>query len=197
MSVKHGIKVVATELAFLAQPRFALLSLALKFLPTGYAGRIRASVYRCFGWKIGRKSLILGPLSFLSPQLSRRNLTVGERCIFNANVSIDTTAPVTIGDGVGIGHHVVIITADHEIGPPSSRAGALDPKPVSIGDGVWIAARVTILPGVTIGPGAVVVTGALVRRDVPAHCVVAGVPARVARELASDIDVDAVIGADS
>jgi len=188
MSVKHGLKVLATELAFLAQPRLALLSLALAFLPAGYAGRIRASLYRCLGWKIGAKSLILGPLNFLSPQLSRRNLTIGERCIINANVSIDTTGPVTIGNDAGIGHHVVIITADHEIGPPSSRAGALDPKPVSIGDGVWLAARVTILPGVTIGPGSVVVTGALVRRDVAPHCVVAGVPARVARELSGDVE---------
>lgn len=53
--------------------------------------------------------------------------------------------------------------------------------PVVIGDGVWIGARATILKGVTIGDGAVVAAGAVVTRDVPAHSLVAGVPARVVR----------------
>jgi len=185
MSLKHGLKVVATELAFLAQPRQAILAVVLRLVPAGYAGRIRAAMYRSLGWKIGDKSLILGAINFTNPQLSRRNLIVGEHCFLNSDIAIDTSAMVTIGNGVGIGHHVVIITADHEIGPSSSRVGKLDPKPVTIGDGAWIAARVTILPGVTIGPGAIVATGALVKYDVPANCVVGVPPARVARELPS------------
>jgi len=51
--------------------------------------------------------------------------------------------------------------------------------PVSIGDFVWIGVNVTVLPGVTIGEGAIVAAGAVVTRDVPALAVVAGVPARV------------------
>jgi len=54
---------------------------------------------------------------------------------------------------------------------------------VSVEDGAWIAARVTVLPGVTIGRGSVVAAGAVVTRDVPPNCLVAGVPARVLREL--------------
>jgi acetyltransferase-like isoleucine patch superfamily enzyme len=54
---------------------------------------------------------------------------------------------------------------------------------VTIGSGVWIASRVTVLPGVRIGDGAVVAAGAVVARDVPAHTLVGGVPARVIRSL--------------
>src|SRR3569833_991467 len=111
MSLKNAVEVVATELSFLPSVRAALLALALKPLPSGYAGRIRASVYRSLGWRIGSKSLILGPFEFLSPKTARRNLTVGESCIVNAHVYVDTTAPVTFGNGVGIGHNVVIIPA--------------------------------------------------------------------------------------
>jgi len=187
-SIKHKLGVIGTELAWVAQPRLALLSVFLKLFPTGFAGRLRAAAYRSLGWRIGTKTLVMGPVTFSSPQMSRRHLTIGERCFVNAYVHIDTSAAVTIGEGVSIGHHAVIITADHEVGPPESRAGALTPRPVAIGDGAWIAARVTILPGVTIGEGAVVAAGAVVKHDVPAHCLVAGVPARVVRELPSNVE---------
>jgi acetyltransferase-like isoleucine patch superfamily enzyme len=55
--------------------------------------------------------------------------------------------------------------------------------PITIEDGVWIASRVTLLPGVTVGTGAVVAAGAVVRRDVPPHTLVGGVPSRVLRDL--------------
>jgi maltose O-acetyltransferase len=180
------LRVCAEELEWAFRPVFALMHVALRCLPSGSAGRLRAAVYRAFGWKVDRQTIVLGTISFTSPRTARRNLTVGKHCFINALVHIDTTAPVTLEPGVSLGHHVVIITSNHEIGPPDFRAGAITAKPVIIGAGAWIAARVTILPGVTIGAGAIVGAGSVVTRDVPSNTVVAGVPAKIVRELSPD-----------
>jgi len=86
---------------------------------------------------------------------------------------------IKIGNQVYIGDDVAIRDSDgHEIigsGKPMSL-------PIIIGDHVWIGAKVTIVKGVTIGEGSVVAAGAVVTKDVPAHCLVAGVPAKVIKE---------------
>ncbi|MDO4565403.1 MAG: DapH/DapD/GlmU-related protein, partial [Clostridia bacterium] len=56
-------------------------------------------------------------------------------------------------------------------------------KPVTIGNDVWIGGNCTILPGVTIGNNVIVAAGAVVTKDVPDNCVVAGVPAKIIRNL--------------
>jgi maltose O-acetyltransferase len=59
-------------------------------------------------------------------------------------------------------------------------------RPVTIGNGAWLGARCTILPGVNVGEGAIVAAGAVVTHDVPANTMVAGVPARAIRDLSAD-----------
>ena len=59
----------------------------------------------------------------------------------------------------------------------------MDPKPVRIGDGAWLASRAVVLPGVTVGEGAIVAAGAVVTRSVEPHTLVGGVPARLIRHL--------------
>jgi maltose O-acetyltransferase len=93
---------------------------------------------------------------------------------------------VRIGDRVQLGHDVLLLTVEHELGPASARCGRRRAAPITIGDGVWLASRVTILPGVTVGEGAVVAAGAVVHQDVEANTLVGGVPARVLRVL--DVD---------
>jgi maltose O-acetyltransferase len=73
----------------------------------------------------------------------------------------------------------MILTTSHKLGPSAHRAGKHDLLPVEIGDGAWIGARATILPGVTIGRGAVVSAGSVVNKNVPPNSIVAGTPARV------------------
>jgi maltose O-acetyltransferase len=77
----------------------------------------------------------------------------------------------------------MILTRRHHLGSPARRYAKLEALPVTIGAGVWVGARAMILPGVTIGDGAVIAAGAVVTKDVPANTVVAGVPATVVREL--------------
>ena len=108
-------------------------------------------------------------------------LIIGDRAFINYGVDIAATGLVTIGADCLIGTHVSIIDNDfHDL---VDRQQTPSPKPVTIGDNVWIGNRAIILPGVTIGEGAVVGAGSVVTRDVAARTVVAGNPARVVREL--------------
>ncbi len=77
----------------------------------------------------------------------------------------------------------MVLTRSHEIGPPAHRAFTPHARPINIGSGVWLGSRTTILPGITIGAGAVVAAGSVVCHDVPRNTMVAGVPARFVKQL--------------
>ena len=97
----------------------------------------------------------------------------------NENVQITAGDVVEIGFEFTCGRDVVIRSFDgHKI----IRNGYKVSEPIKIGNHVWVGQGATILKGVTIGDGAIVASGAIVTKDVPAHCVVAGIPARVVEE---------------
>lgn len=77
----------------------------------------------------------------------------------------------------------MLMTGSHHLGNSQRRAGDFTAQPIRICDGVWLGARSTVLPGVTLHEGAVVGAGAIVNRDVPPNSLVAGVPARLIRDL--------------
>jgi maltose O-acetyltransferase len=160
--------------------RATLGQILVRCLPQGVFGTLRAAIYRTVGFRgIGAKVMFHGPIELQGQGRLYPRLSIGAYSYLNSHCFIDLNGPVHIGRRVTIGHHTVIVTSNHELGPPLRRAGALVPAGVTIGDGAWIAARVTILPGVTIGPGAVVGAGSVVTKDVPANCKVAGVPAKI------------------
>ena len=111
------------------------------------------------------------------------NIHIGHDVVLNFNITILDEADVRIGNHVLIGPNVSIYTACHPVDADSRRTLVQWAKPVNIGDDVWIGGGATILPGVTVGKGAVVAAAAVVTKDVPPFALVAGNPARVIKKL--------------
>ena len=104
------------------------------------------------------------------------NLRLGPRCTIGWGASLYCLGPVRISADVVISQGAHLCAGDHDIRDP---AFPLRKRPLSVGQGVWVAAEAFIGPGVTLGDHAVVGARAVVMRDVPASAVVAGNPARV------------------
>jgi acetyltransferase-like isoleucine patch superfamily enzyme len=161
-------------------------------------GRLRCRIWRMRGARIGHKSqfgartLISGPW----------RISTGQRCVIESDVTlklVNDDSSLVLGDfcyvarfaqfdilgKCEIGHHVLIATGcmiiDHNHGTDCGLR--IDQqmcvaKPVTIGNDVWLGAYSTILPGVSLGDGAVVGAHACVTKDVPPLAIVVGVPAR-------------------
>lgn len=114
------------------------------------------------------------------------NISVGDNFIGNFNLSILDEAPVTIGDNVMIGPNCSLITITHALTPVERNDGVMKARGITIGDNVWIAAGVVVLPGVEIGQGAVIGAGSVVTRSIPPRTLAAGNPCRALREITSD-----------
>lgn len=155
-------------------------------LPQFCFNRVRTAFWRAANISIGEGSLIMGDMIVSGAGDWASLLSIGDHTYVTGPLRINLGGEVRIGSGVNIGHDCVFLTVDHEVGPPERRAGLSMHGPIKIGDGVWIASRVTILPGVTIGAGAVVAAGSVVTSDVPPNTMVGGVPAKVFRKLSSD-----------
>lgn len=108
-----------------------------------------------------------------------KNLRLGRDVFINIGCRFQDTGGISIGDGTLVGHGSTLTTLNHAIDP--DRRADMIPAPIVIGSKVWLGAAVTVLPGVSIGDGAIVGAGAVVTADVPAHTIVAGVPARLVR----------------
>lgn len=106
------------------------------------------------------------------------NIQLGDMAFLNTGCVVLDSAPVSIGADSMLGPGVHIYCADHHRDIEQRRAGIERALPVTIGADVWIGGGAIILPGVSIGDGAIVAAGAVVSRDVAAGTRVAGVPAR-------------------
>lgn len=135
-----------------------------------------------------RAAMSAGPGLAMAPSVSLRNgervecgreVHVGERCSLWAG---DTTGRIVLGDNALLAPEVFITASNYGTrwgtGVPIMHQPKVEAD-VLIGADAWLGARVTVLPGVNIGQGAVVAAGAVVTRDLPPGCVAGGVPARV------------------
>jgi len=171
------------------RPVLLLVQGLVALIPRATFGWLRPALYRAAGVRIGARTRIYGKVQIEGVGKVTDKVRIGADCMFTTPLFLNASADVSIGNHVVIGHHAMIITDDHELSDPIQRCGARVASPVVVEDGVWIAARVTVLPGVTLGHGSVIAAGALVARDVPPNTLVAGVPARVIKQLSVQPDV--------
>lgn len=167
----HGFLVVSFELLMrliFSLPRYR----ALNFLKSGFL--------RLMGAKIGKRSIFY-PGIWIAPG---RNLVVGDDVDFALDVLITSSGGVEIGDRTLIGYRVQILSANHSIPKGSEKIfeAGHDLAKVTIGKDVWIGGNSMILPGVTIGDGAVVAGGSVVNKDVPPYTIVGGIPAKIIKK---------------
>jgi acetyltransferase-like isoleucine patch superfamily enzyme len=108
-------------------------------------------------------------------------IEIGDGVYLNYGTLVSAHRHVRIGANVMVGNYSIIADTDTPgTGTPSPERES-DAMAVEIGDGAWLAARVTVLPGSRIGARAVIAAGSVVAGDIPADAVAAGIPARVVR----------------
>jgi maltose O-acetyltransferase len=110
-------------------------------------------------------------------------LEIGDNVLINYGCSFGATKLVRIGDRCNIGMQVILIdNAFHEL-DPDRRDEQPESAPVILERNVWLASRVIVLPGVTIGENSVIGTGSVVTKNIPPNVLAAGVPARVLKPI--------------
>ncbi len=160
---------------------FAYLAVANHIVSKVPLNSLRCFLYRhLFLIKAGAGTVIHTGCYVMKP----RQITIGEHTLINRQCTLDGRGKLTIGNNVDIAMHTMILTEGHDI--QAHDYGVKD-APVTIGDRAAIYTRALILPGVTIGEGAVVGAGSVVTRDVPPYAVVGGAPAKVIGERNRDL----------
>jgi putative colanic acid biosynthesis acetyltransferase WcaF len=135
----------------------------------------RAMLLRRFGAKLGRNCHIYPGSRIWAPW----NLTCGDVVAIADGAEIYNPWPVTIGSHATISQQAYVCTASHDMDDP---AFPMTGAPVRIGDHVWICARASVLPGVTLESGAVLALGSVATRPLTRWTLHAGSPARPVRE---------------
>ena len=145
---------------------------------TSFGGKIgrkfRAFCARRFCKHVGKNVNIDKNVSITNSLVIGDNSGLGRNSVISSNV--------TIGDNVMMGPECYIYTRNHRhdsLSIPMIEQGYEEIKNVTIGNDVWIGARVTILPGVSIGNGVIIGAGAVVTKNIPDNCVCGGNPARI------------------
>jgi acetyltransferase-like isoleucine patch superfamily enzyme len=112
-----------------------------------------------------------------------RKVIIGKNCFLNRGIQFDSNCKVYVGNNVSIGFNTLITTTVHlERGKEKKDSNSVISDTVKIGDGVWIGANVTILPGSEIGDNCIIGAGAVVRGKLEPNGVYVGVPAKYIRE---------------
>jgi len=176
----HGKKISMSDLPKKIMNRLKHVSqetgVALVHVASSFPSHVlRRAAHRSAGVKMGSGSTIHMGATFYDPS----HITIGDDTIIGERSVLDGRDVLKIGNHVAIASEVMIYNSQHDVHDESFKAVT---KPVHIEDYVFIGPRAIILPGVTVGRGAIVAAGAVVAKDVPAYAVVGGVPAKVIGE---------------
>lgn len=133
---------------------------------------VRMFFLRLLGCKLGRITLFRG----FEIRGNPKGLKISDGCSIGPRVLLDARKGLTIHENVTIACEAAIWTLQHDMNDLNFKAIG---KPVEIEAYSWLCSRCIILPGVKIGKGAVVASGAVVTKDVPPFTIVGGVPAKI------------------
>ncbi|MDD8048252.1 MAG: sugar O-acetyltransferase [Thomasclavelia sp.] len=115
-----------------------------------------------------------------------KNIHLGSNVFINCNCYLMDGASISIGSNVFIGPYCGFYTAAHPIEYKKRNQGLEKALPITIKDNCWFGANVSVMPGVTIGSGCVIAAGSVVTKDMPDNSMIAGVPAKVIKEIKQD-----------
>ena len=147
------------------------------FLGTHFYSTKRWLLNRIKNVTVGEGTAIVGPIVFYG------SLQIGKHTFIGRDFNVEGNGQVIIGDQCDIAPHVCLITGSHIIGYNNRRAGKGFSGGITIQNGCWICANVSLLPNVNIGNGTVIGACSLVNKDVTDNCLFAGVPARLIKQL--------------
>lgn len=149
--------------------RFSLYHISI--IPSNH---IRRFLYRGLGARIGKNAIIHFKTEIREPT----KLIIGKGSIIGDNAILDARSGLKIGDNVNLSSNVSIYTLQHDHRDPYFACLQNRRMEVVIGNRVWLGSNVIVLPGVTIGEGAVCCAGCVVTKDIDSYTVVAGIPAK-------------------
>src|SRR4051812_40523787 len=122
-SFSAQLLVTAREELGQLKPRSLAAQAIASMLPQLTFNRVRTTILRAGGFRLGARSLVMGPICVTGPGDPRELFSVGSGCVLTCPLHVELAAAVRIGNNVYMGHDVALLTVDHRMGPPERRCG--------------------------------------------------------------------------